>query len=153
MFLCVSPTECEHFISFVCFQCKAVLTSDFEVHFTIHRTVYRTHILKMLHTRAKPCFYKKRKRKMTQDTWHLTCDMWNMVVGVNIISKFQLPTSNGLWFMMPCRFGGKGWLTEWMNESVIRLFVKQPRLHRSVNSVAKSSFSSHCFRAPTPPNG
>ena len=32
---------------------------------------------------------------MTHDMWHLTCDMLNMV-GVDILLKFQLPSSKGL---------------------------------------------------------
>ena len=50
---------------------------------------------------------------VTRDKWyvicdllHMTCDMWHVtrdmshVVGVNILSKFQLPSSYCLWFMM-----------------------------------------------------
>ena len=53
---------------------------------------------------------------MTCNTWHMTCHTWHvtcdMLWGVNILSKFQLPSFYCLWF------GGKGWLTEWMNESI-----------------------------------
>ena len=62
----------------------------------------------------------------TCDTWHVTCDMWHMTLatwhvtcdklwGVNILSKFQLPSSYGLWFMISCRLGGKGWRTDRLN--------------------------------------
>ena len=57
---------------------------------------------------------------MTRDTW----------CGVNNLSKFQLPSSNGLGGMMFCRFGGKGSLTQSMNDLITEVFVEQPWLHR-----------------------
>ena len=45
--------------------------------------------------------------------WHVTRDK---VGGVKILSKFQLPSSYRLWFMILWRSGGKGWLAELMNE-------------------------------------
>ena len=71
---------------------------------------------------------------MTSDTWHATRDMWHvthdmwhvacdMFGGVNILSKFQLPSSYRLWFMILWRSGGKGWITElineWMNDKAV----------------------------------
>ena len=57
---------------------------------------------------------------VTPDKWHLTHDMWHLTYdtwwGVNILSKFQLPSSYGLGVMMIRRFVGKGSLTESMNE-------------------------------------
>ena len=58
---------------------------------------------------------------VTHDMWHVTCDTWpvtcDMLWGVNILSKFQLPSSYGLWFMILWIFGEKAeWLTDWMNE-------------------------------------
>ena len=59
---------------------------------------------------------------VTCDMWHITCDMWHVthdmwhVEGVNILSKFQLPSSYGLWFMTSWRSRGKGWPTEWIND-------------------------------------
>ena len=47
---------------------------------------------------------------VTCDTWHVTCDMWH-VVGVNNLSKFQLPSSYGLGWKVIWRSGGKGWVT------------------------------------------
>ena len=47
-----------------------------------------------LHQLAPPLFSGK---KLTCDTRHLTCDTW---WGVNIVSEFQLPSSNSLGFMM-----------------------------------------------------
>ena len=57
------------------------------------------------------------------DTWHVTCDTcWR----VNFLSKFQLPRSKGLGFMMSWRFGGKDdILPEWMT----KVFVEQAPLH------------------------
>ena len=98
-------------------------------------------------------FVQKKKEKIlviydiwhvTRDTWHVTRDIWNMkrtwhvtcdiLWEVNILSKFQLPSSYCLWFMILWRSGGKGWRTdliiEWMNESMTRLFIEQPRLQR-----------------------
>ena len=45
---------------------------------------------------------------MTPETWHVT--WWDMVT--------QLPSSNGMKFMMSWRLGGKGWLPDWMNEKM-----------------------------------
>ena len=72
------------------------------------------------------------KNKKTCDTWHVTCDMWHvmtcdtwhvthdmwLVVWGNILSKFQLPSSYGLWFMISWRLGGKGWLTHSLTQSI-----------------------------------
>ena len=61
----------------------------------------------------------KKKKKIACDTWHVTHDTWHMTCdtlwGVDILSKFQLPSSYGLWFMISWRLGGKGWPTELMN--------------------------------------
>ena len=84
---------------------------------------------------------KKKKWHVTCDTWHVTRDMWHMTCGtwhltrdtfwgVNILSKFQLPSSYCLWFMILWRSGGKGSRTDSMNEWATRLFIEQPRLHR-----------------------
>ena len=67
---------------------------------------------------------------MTHDTSHvtpdMTCDKW---LGVNILSKFQLPSrSYSLAVMM---FEGLEEKYYQMNKSVItKVFVEQPRLHR-----------------------
>ena len=59
---------------------------------------------------------------VTGDRWHLTGDRWQVTRdtwwGVNILSKFQLPSSNGLGFMMSWRWRGKGWLSDLINESM-----------------------------------
>ena len=65
-----------------------------------------------------PTFFRS---GLTHDMWHVTCNTWHVtrymwhVVGVNIHSKFQLPSSYGLWFIISGRFGGKGWVTDWIN--------------------------------------
>ena len=40
------------------------------------------------------------------------------------------------------RFGGKGWLTDWLTESITKVFVEQPRLHR----VCETWLVGHYFR-------
>ena len=60
--------------------------------------------------------------QVTCDTWNVTRDMWHvtcgMLWGVNIVSKFQLLSYSGLWFMIFWRLGGKGWFTNSLNESM-----------------------------------
>jgi hypothetical protein len=51
----------------------------------------------------------------THDTWHVKPDSWLVV---NILSRFQVSSSNGLGVMMFWRFGGEGWPTKWMNKWV-----------------------------------
>ena len=50
--------------------------------------------------------------EVTRDTWHVTCDMWHMThhtwSEVNILSKFQLSSFNGLGIMLLLISGGKG---------------------------------------------
>ena len=55
---------------------------------------------------------------MTPDMWLVTCDTWH-VGGMNILSKFQLPSSYCFWFMILWRYGGKGWLTDWINDEAV----------------------------------
>ena len=62
---------------------------------------------------------KEKKLHVTRDMWNVTRDMWHVTHdtfgGVNILSKFQLPSSCRLWFMILWRSGGKGLINEWMN--------------------------------------
>ena len=58
-------------------------------------------------------FVPKKKKKMTWDMWHVKRDKFG---GVNILSKFQLPSSYRLGFMILWRSGGKGWITQSVNE-------------------------------------
>ena len=79
---------------------------------------------------------------MTFDTWHVTCDMrhvtrdmWNMtrdrnmwhVVGVNILTNFQLPSSYGFKIFEDLEEKADS-LTHSLNQLVTKLFVKPPRL-------------------------
>ena len=54
--------------------------------------------------------------QVTRDTWHVTSDMWHVTHDnwciVNILSKFQLSSSNGLGFLMLWISGGKGSLNQ-----------------------------------------
>ena len=70
---------------------------------------------------------------VTRDMWHVICDTWyvtrdtwnvthetshitcDMLWGVNILSKCQLPSSYGLWFMISWRLGGKDSRTDLIN--------------------------------------
>ena len=52
---------------------------------------------------------------MTDNKWHVTHDTW---CRVNILSKFQLSSSNGLGDMMLWIYGGKGSLTQWIINDV-----------------------------------
>ena len=73
-------------------------------------------------------FRKRRRRRkitknhVTPDTWHVTRDMWHVTCDtwrrVNILSIFQLPSSNSLGFMISWRLRGKGSVTEWINELI-----------------------------------
>ena len=59
---------------------------------------------------------------VTRDTWHVTHDTWHMTClgggrGVNILSKFQLPSSYCLWFVILWRSGEIGSRTDWLIES------------------------------------
>ena len=63
---------------------------------------------------------------VTRDTWHVTRDTFG---GVNILSKFQLSSSYCFWFMILWWYFRKR-MNHLINESVTRLFVGQPRLHR-----------------------
>ena len=72
-------------------------------------------------------------RNVTRDRWHVTCDTWHvtsdMLWGFKILSKFQPPSSCGLGFIIFWRFGGKWWLTDWVNhKGVFRTAPTTPGL-------------------------
>ena len=76
---------------------------------------------------------------VTGDTWHVTRDTWHVHVirdmfgGVNILSKFQLPSFYRLWFTILWRSGGKGSLTYWINdEAVYRTAPATPGLLKEI---------------------
>ena len=54
---------------------------------------------------------------MSRDMWRMIPDMWH-VVGVNILSRFQLTSSYGLWYFEDLEEKAD-WLTEWINQSII----------------------------------
>ena len=60
---------------------------------------------------------------VTSDMWHLTCDRWHVIHDtwrwVNILSKFQLSSSNSLGFMIFWRSGGKGSLSKLTNDKAV----------------------------------
>ena len=87
---------------------------------------------------------------VTRDTWHVTHDTW---CGVNILSKFQLSSSNGLGFMMLWISGGKGSVTRSVNdEAVCRTAPATPGLLNTMtvrNSMIPSLKSAIYSRAGT----
>ena len=72
---------------------------------------------------------------VTRDTWHLTRDMWHLTCdmfggGWTFSQNFSSLglTVCDLWYYEDIL--GKGWLTQSISQSITRLFVGQPRLHR-----------------------
>ena len=57
------------------------------------------------------------------DTWHVIRDTW---WGVTILSRFQLPSSISMIFMISWRLGGNGWPNELINQLITRLLVELP---------------------------
>ena len=87
------------------------------------------HIVK----KKKMWYLTRDTRHMTHDTWHMTHDMFG---GVDILSKFQLPSSYCLWFMILWRSGGKGWLTDLISDkAVYRTAPATPGLLKIVNHI------------------
>ena len=66
---------------------------------------------------------------VTSDTWHMTSDTWNTGM-MNIVSKFQVPSYNGLEVMIVWIYFHKGSLNQLINQWVTEVFVEQPWLHR-----------------------
>ena len=68
--------------------------------------------------------------------WHVTHDMWHMICNtqlvVKIVSKCQIPSSNGLgvMFFFEDVEEKNELLTELMNELMTKVFIEQARLHR-----------------------
>ena len=54
-------------------------------------------------------------RYVTRDMWHVTCDTW---WGVNILSKFHIPSSYTLGLTVSWRLWTKGRPTEWMDQLI-----------------------------------
>ena len=83
---------------------------------------------------------------MTCDMWHMKCDMWHMtcdmwyIMGVHILSKFQLPSFYGLWLMIFEDFEDKAdSLTELKNELMTKVFVEQPPTLGLLNTLDSAS--------------
>ena len=51
---------------------------------------------------------------VTRDLWHMTCERWGEV---NLLSKFQRPSSYGFWLKVCWRYFNSGWLTELIRSS------------------------------------
>ena len=72
----------------------------------------------ILHRLVTP-LCKKQKQQKTCYRWHMTCDWWHMTHyrwgEVNILSKFQLPSSYALGVKVFLRYLYKGWLTQLIN--------------------------------------
>ena len=78
-------------------------------------------------------------RDMWRETWHMTCDMFG---GMNILSKFQLPSSSGLWLMILWISGGKGWFAELINyEAVYRTAPATPGLLNVMYNISNPTIS------------
>ena len=73
---------------------------------------------------------------VTPDMWQVTCDMWHVTHDtwqvVNIVSKCQVPSFNGLGFMVFWRFEGKDELLNF-NQWITKVFEEQPGYTGSVN--------------------
>ena len=67
---------------------------------------------------------------MTRGMWHLTREMWG---DVNLLSKFQLPSSYSLGVKVCWRYFHRGSVSdlknEWMNELMRGVFVEQHWVH------------------------
>ena len=59
---------------------------------------------------------------VTHDMWHVTCDMWREV---NILKKFQGPSSYGLGVMMSWKYLKKKIEIDWNNQIIMKVFVEQ----------------------------
>ena len=91
--------------------------------------------------------------QVTRDTWHVTHDTW---CGVNILSKFQLSSSNGLGFMMLWISGEKR-ITQLINqlindEAVYRTAPATPGLlntQKDVESLRERKKTEECYYVST----
>ena len=68
---------------------------------------------------------------VTRDMWLITRDMWHMTHDkygrINILSKFQLPSSSGLGMRVFRRYFDYR-MSQSMNEWVTEVIVEQPRV-------------------------
>ena len=103
-------------------------------------------------------FVQERKEKnVTCDTWHVTCDTWHvthgtwhmtcdMLLGVNIPSKFQLPSSYGLWFMIQ----DIGWRTDWLNHKCVCRTAPATQGLLNIGIFMKQHFMLSSLALPSP---
>ena len=78
----------------------------------------------------------------------VTCHMSHITwLIVNIVSKFQVPSSNGLGFMVLWIFGGKWSLTWSISQLITKVFVEQPRLQWVCKLFIFTYIQETCFDA------
>ena len=66
---------------------------------------------------------------VTYDMWHVTCDRW---CGLNILSKFQLPSSYSFCEMICSRFEGQRMtlsMNDWINKLMATVFKEVIKIH------------------------
>ena len=111
-------------ITFMCFFMHPLLHTIFFLWYCQRRITTRQGRLvnRRPYTRLTPPLFLKKKITwhVTPDMWHLTHDTWHMTYtpwwGVNNLSIFHLPSSNGLGFMISWRLAEKRLVTQWMNQ-------------------------------------
>ena len=96
---CIFPHFCHHLLS----EIAAQVTNRLSEYHKMYTSIFSTDWVHQL------VIKRNYMLRVPLDTWHLTCDMW---WGVNILSKYQLPSSYGLGFTMSWRFRGKGWVSQ-----------------------------------------
>ena len=74
---------------------------------------------------------------VTRDMWHVTCDTWHVICDTFGGGEHSLEISAPLLLPFVIYDIMKIWrkrmtdlMNEWINESVTRLFIEQPWLHR-----------------------
>ena len=87
---------------------------------------------------------------VTRYTWHMTSDMWHMTCdtcwGVNILSKFQLSSSNGLGVMLLWIYFNKPSLTLMNHEAVCRTAPATLGLLITIEFCCSFTLWTHCFK-------
>ena len=69
---------------------------------------------------------------VTLDMWRVTCDKWQVWGGEHSL-KISVPQLLLLVIYDIMKIRRKrltDWLNEWMNQSMTKLFIEQPQLHR-----------------------
>ena len=69
---------------------------------------------------------EKKKKKMSRDTWHVTCETLHMTCDIQEVVKtvctFQVPSSYGFGVKMIWTLGGKGSVTHLNNQLMTTMF-------------------------------